>query len=106
MDKLYTAVALPLLLLIGQVLVALGQRKLNMRMDEGEAKSNQAKADTDANRAAEAESRYHTELASALVYDAIIGVMCEVVDTDGIVHRIEHADGPAKAKAAQAAEAE
>lgn len=55
---------------------------------------------------AEAESRYHTELASALVSDAIIGVMCEVVDTDGIVHRIEHADGPAKAKAAQAAEAE
>ncbi len=46
---------------------------------------------------AEAESRYHTELASALVSDAIIGVMCEVVDTDGVVHRIEHAVGPAKA---------
>lgn len=51
---------------------------------------------------AEAESRYHTELAAALVSDAIIGIMCEVVDTDGIVHRIEHAAGPAKA--AQAAE--
>ena len=46
---------------------------------------------------AEAESRFHTELAAALVSDAIIGIMCEVVDTDGIVHRIEHADGPAKA---------
>ena len=46
---------------------------------------------------AEAESRYHTELASALVSDAIVGVMCEVVDTDGVVHRIEHAVGPAKA---------
>ena len=46
---------------------------------------------------AEAESRYHTELASALVSDAIIGVMCEVVDTDGVVHRIDDAVGPAKA---------
>lgn len=46
---------------------------------------------------AEAESRYHTELGSALVSDAIIGVMCEVVDTDGIVHRIEHAKGLSKA---------
>lgn len=57
---------------------------------------------------AEAESRYHTELAAAFVSDAIVGIMCEVVDTDGIVHRIEHAVGPAKAKAkaAQAAEAE
>lgn len=51
---------------------------------------------------AEAESRYHTELAAALVSDAIVGITCEVVDTDGIVHRIEHADGPAKAtKAAE-----
>ncbi|MDD6706769.1 MAG: hypothetical protein PUE29_10520 [Olsenella sp.] len=55
---------------------------------------------------AEAESRYHVELSAALVSDAIIGIMCEVVGTDGIVYRIEHADGPAKAKAAQAAEAE
>lgn len=53
---------------------------------------------------AEAESRYHSELASAIVSDAIVGIMREVVDTDGIVHRIEHADG--LAKAAQAAEAE
>lgn len=55
---------------------------------------------------AEAESRYHTELASAIVSDATVGIMCEVVDTDGIVHSIEHAVGPAKAKAAAAAEAE
>ena len=51
---------------------------------------------------AEAESRYHTELSAALVSDAIVGIMCEVVDTDGVVHRIEHAVGPAKAKAAEA----
>lgn len=57
MEQLYTTVALPLLLLVGQTLVALGQRKLNQRMDEGEAKRNQAKADTDAKRAAEAEWR-------------------------------------------------
>lgn len=53
---------------------------------------------------AEAESRFHTELAAALVSDAIAGIMCEVVDTDGIVHRIEHAVGPAKAAAAAEAE--
>jgi hypothetical protein len=57
MDTIYTAVLFPLLLLIGQTLVAVGQRRLNMRMDEGEAKRNQAKADTDAKRAAEAKWR-------------------------------------------------
>lgn len=57
MDTVYTALVFPLLLLIGQTLVALGQRKLNQRMDEGERKRNQAKADTDAKRAAEAEWR-------------------------------------------------
>ena len=54
---IYTALVFPLLLLVGQTLVALGQRRLNMRMDEGEAKRNQARADTDAKRAAEAEWR-------------------------------------------------
>lgn len=57
MDQLYTALVFPLLLLIGQALVAIGQRKLNMRMDEGEAKRNQAKADTDAKRSEEAQWR-------------------------------------------------
>ena len=52
MDTVYTALVFPLLLLIGQTLVALGQRKLNQRMDEGQAK-------TDAKRAAEAEWREH-----------------------------------------------
>lgn len=50
MDQLYTAVVFPLLLLIGQTLVALGQRKMSQRMDEGQAK-------TDAKRKAEAEWR-------------------------------------------------
>lgn len=54
MDTVYTALVFPLLLLIGQTLVALGQRRLNMRMDEGEAKRNDAKAETEAKRAAEA----------------------------------------------------
>lgn len=56
-EQFYTALVFPLLLLVGQTLVALGQRRLNLRMDEGEAKRNQAKADTDAKRAAEAEWR-------------------------------------------------
>lgn len=57
MDTIYTALIFPLLLLVGQALVAIGQRKLNQRMDEGEAVRNQARADTDAKRAAEAEWR-------------------------------------------------
>ena len=61
MDTVYTALVFPLLLLIGQTLVALGQRKLNQRMDEGEAKRNDAKADTDAKRAAEAQWRADTD---------------------------------------------
>lgn len=50
MDTVYTALVFPLLLLIGQTLVALGQRKISQRMDEGQAK-------TDAKRVAEAEWR-------------------------------------------------
>ena len=50
MDTIYTALIFPLLLLIGQTLVALGQRKISQRMDEGQAK-------TDAKRKAEAEWR-------------------------------------------------
>ena len=50
MDTVYTALVFPLLLLIGQTLVALGQRKLNQRMDEGQVK-------TDAKRKTEAEWR-------------------------------------------------
>jgi len=57
MDTVYTALVFPLLLLVGQTLVALGQRKLNMRMDESEAKRNQARADTNAKREAEAKWR-------------------------------------------------
>lgn len=53
-EQLYTALVFPLLLLVGQALVALGQRKLNMRMDEGQAK-------TDAKRKAEAEWREDIE---------------------------------------------
>ena len=52
MDTVYTALVFPLLLLIGQALVAVGQRKISQRMDEGQAK-------TDAKRAAEAEWREH-----------------------------------------------
>lgn len=61
MDTVYTALVFPLLLLVGQTLVALGQRRLNMRMDEGEAKRNQARADTDAKREAEAKWREDME---------------------------------------------
>ena len=61
-----------------------------------ETKSGIACAMQDYATLAEAESRYHTELAAGLVSNAIIGVMCEVVDTDGRLHCIEHVDGLAK----------
>ena len=57
MDTIYTALVFPLLLLIGQTLVALGQRRLNMRMDEGERRRNEAREATNQKRAAEAEWR-------------------------------------------------
>lgn len=57
MDQIYTALVFPLLLLVGQALVALGQRRLNQRMDEGEQRRNDARSDTDAKRKAEAEWR-------------------------------------------------
>lgn len=41
MDTVYTALVFPLLLLIGQTLVALGQRKISQRMDEGQAKTDE-----------------------------------------------------------------
>lgn len=57
METVYTALIFPLLLLIGQALVAIGQRKLNQRMDESEQKRNDARTETDAKRKAEAEWR-------------------------------------------------
>ncbi len=54
MDTVYTALVFPLLLLMGQALVALGQRKISQRMDEGQAK-------TDAKRKAEAKWREDME---------------------------------------------
>lgn len=72
MDTVYTALVFPLLLLIGQTLVALGQRRLNMRMDEGEAKRNDAKADTDAKRAAEAQWRADTDQRMADFEQALV----------------------------------
>lgn len=88
-EQVYTALVFPLLLLVGQALVALGQRKLNMRMDEGEAKRNQARADTDAKRAAEAEWREcvvkrldkHDEL-----MDTILTAQCSQMRSD-IIHK-------------------
>lgn len=50
MSQVYTALVFPLILLVGQAIVAIGQRKISQRMDEGQAK-------TDAKRKAEAEWR-------------------------------------------------
>lgn len=46
-----------ILITAGQTLVALGQRRLNMRMDEGERKRDEARAETEAKHRAEAEWR-------------------------------------------------
>lgn len=82
MDTIYTALVFPLLLLIGQTLVALGQRKLNQRMDEGQAK-------TDAKRAAEAEWREHvvTRLDQQDErIDTILTAQCSQMRSD-LIHR-------------------
>lgn len=50
-------IASAILICAGQALVALGQRKMNLRMDEGERKRDSARAETEAKRAAEAEWR-------------------------------------------------
>lgn len=82
MGTIYTAVLFPLLLLIGQTLVALGQRKVNQRMDEGQAK-------TDAKRAAEAEWREHvvTRLDQQDErIDTILTAQCSQMRSD-LIHR-------------------
>lgn len=82
MDTVYTALVFPLLLLIGQTLVALGQRKLNQRMDEGQAK-------TDAKRAAEAEWREHvvTRLDQQDErIDTVLTAQCSQMRSD-LIHR-------------------
>ena len=64
-DQIYTLVIFPLLLLVGQTIIQtvnfITSRKINQRLDESEAKRNQAKADTDAKRAAEAQWREDME---------------------------------------------
>lgn len=50
MSQIFTVLVVPLILMVGQAVVALGQRKMSQRMDEGQAK-------TDAKRKAEAEWR-------------------------------------------------
>jgi|GEM_PF-3252004 len=82
MDTVYTALVFPLLLLIGQTLVALGQRKLNQRMDEGQAK-------TDAKREAEAEWREHvvTRLDQQDErIDTVLTAQCSQMRSD-LIHR-------------------
>lgn len=81
-EQFYTALVFPLLLLIGQALVALGQRKISQRMDEGQAK-------TDAKRKAEAEwresiDRRLNEQAETIV--AILDNQCSQTRSD-IVHK-------------------
>jgi hypothetical protein len=82
MDTVYTALVFPLLLLIGQTLVALGQRKISQHMDEGQAK-------TDAKRVAEAEWREHvvTRLDQQDErIDTILTAQCSQMRSD-LIHR-------------------
>ena len=82
MDTVYTALVFPLLLLIGQALVAVGQRKISQRMDEGQAK-------TDAKRAAEAEWREHVvtrlDQQDGRI-DTILTAQCSQMRSD-LIHR-------------------
>lgn len=89
MDTIYTALVFPLLLLIGQTLVALGQRKVNQRMDEGERKRDEARAETEAKRRAEAEWRDEVERQLA-AHDEKIGAVLKGQTTQmrsDLIHR-------------------
>ena len=68
MDTVYTALVFPLLLLIGQTLVALGQRRISQQMDDGQAK-------TDAKRAKEAEWRQSVDARLDAQDDKIAAVL-------------------------------
>lgn len=88
-DTIYTAVLFPLLLLIGQTLVALGQRKLNMRMDESERKRNEAREATDQKRTAEAEWRSGIETRldqQDAKIDSVLKGQCTQMRSD-IIHK-------------------
>lgn len=81
-EQFYTALVFPLMLLIGQTVVALGQHKISQRMDEGQAK-------TDAKRKAEAEWRESidkrlNEQAETII--AILDNQCSQTRSD-IVHK-------------------
>lgn len=54
-------IAAAIVISAGQALVALGQRRLNAKMDEGERRRNEARAETEAKRRAEAEWRERVE---------------------------------------------
>lgn len=54
-------IASALVICVGQALVAVGQRKMNQRMDEGERKRDEARNETEAKRKAEAEWREAVE---------------------------------------------
>ena len=45
---------------------------------------------------AEAQSAYHSELASGLISDVLVGDMSVVLDTNGMLYSIDHVDGKAK----------
>lgn len=89
MDTVYTALVFPVLMLVAQALVALGQRKVNQRMDEGERKRDEARAETEAKRRAEAQWRSDIEArmeSQDNLISTILTAQCSQIRSD-IIHK-------------------
>lgn len=90
-------IAAAVLTCLGQALVAMGQRRINLRMDEEERKHTEARAKTEEKRRLEAEWResIDTRLKEQdEKMDAVISAQCTQMRSD-LVHRAHHYVGVA-----------
>lgn len=82
-------IAAALLTCLGQMLVAVGQRRINLRMDEGERKRLEAQQRTEEKRKAEAEWRERVERKideQDSRIDTVLTAQCTLMRTD-LVHK-------------------
>lgn len=82
-------IAAAILTCFGQMLVAVGQRKLNLRMDEDERNRKEARAKTDEKRRLEAEWRESIDerlKGQDVKIDTVLTAQCTLMRTD-LVHK-------------------
>ena len=82
-------IASAVIICLGQALIAVGQRRMNLRMDESERRRSEAREETEAKRRAEAEWRDEIEArlsAQDSKIDAVLKGQCTQMRSD-LVHR-------------------